>query len=1047
MMRLLIIISLFAISLFAADGELSLYVMKDGKPLPKQTVAIYKMGPSVNETANIGSVPKAAQFTTDEDGYLDTALPTGSYQLQLIAMDKGVAQAFVKKNFVIVSAKQTQIILSLKTDNTLAFDDMEAPKALGGAAAKDQNVSRQTGALALTILSSEDGKPVKGARIFVAGMKINAVSNKEGQVLLNLPEGNQSISVIQTSYSSQNVKVSILPKEMQTRTVELSPASMELEEFVVLAPQVAGSVASVIAKERDSDAVGNVLGAEQFKKSGDSNAASALRRVSGLTIVGGKYVYIRGLGERYSTILFNDLNIPSPNPTKRVVPLDLFPTSAIQDIVVQKTYTADLPANFGGGAILINSVDIPDEGEGFVKAAFRVKTNQGTGKKVLADPSPGAQIPSNVLAATDNNQNINTQNPAYIEPMLNYRGYGPKETTLPPGYKLSLSGAKSFDVGSGWQIGGTASAYYQNDNDYDNINFDQYDVSVSGGQRPAKQVQSDVTTFNEKYGGIFSIGANYQDEQKIKYTFFSTNQNLNISSLNYTVYQGSDPDKQQTRYETFESDIKMHQLSGDNHLQFGSGTGGYFDDMEITWAAEKSQANQLQPGSPEYTYYYSENGYWMLDKNSIWYQYSKLQDDVTNYRGDFKLPFTFNKRTNFTKFGVFVYNKERTFDSRLFRMLIDSNETNPILQQPIDEILSPANMDMMTLQQNSLYYDSYEASQKVNAYYVSQLLSVMEDLDILVSARHESSTQQLSYSQPGSPVYQPLKTDDWFPGLGLTYRMNKDMQLRLAYSQTITRPDFREFSANRYIDPITGNTVLGYEDLQPTYITAYDMKYEWYMNPGELLSFALFGKEFTDPIETVQKLDTNSADGAQIVSYRNAQSATSYGAEFDLRKRFAFLGKGWENMLFVTNLAYIQSNVVLSSESERSDAPQFIPYLTTTDRPMMGQSPYVVNLTWGYDSVETGNSALLLFNQIGERLVSLGTYGNPDQYQQPFAKLDFVTRWRFNASEQGNSGLDYGIEFKATNLLDSQMEITQGGKPTYYFKPGRAYDLTLSIQY
>jgi outer membrane receptor protein involved in Fe transport len=209
-----------------------------------------------------------------------------------------------------------------------------------------------------------------------------------------------------------------------------------------------------------------------------------------------------------------------------------------------------------------------------------------------------------------------------------------------------------------------------------------------------------------------------------------------------------------------------------------------------------------------------------------------------------------------------------------------------------------------------------------------------------------------------------------------------------------------------------------------------------------MVSVALFGKEFTDPIETVVKV--NAADGNTLEqTYRNAQSASSYGIELDYRKRFGFLGHGFDNLLFAANVALIQSKVTI--ENDPNDP--FVSGLTTKDRPMQGQSPYVVNLQLGYDDKDKGDSALFLFNQIGERIVVLGTDKNEDQYQQPFAKLDFVTQWKLNNYYLKDSDFIYSLKFKASNLLDSEQTVTQGDLTTLSTKPGRDFSLSLKIAY
>jgi outer membrane receptor protein involved in Fe transport len=328
----------------------------------------------------------------------------------------------------------------------------------------------------------------------------------------------------------------------------------------------------------------------------------------------------------------------------------------------------------------------------------------------------------------------------------------------------------------------------------------------------------------------------------------------------------------------------------------------------------------------------------------------------------------------------------------------------------------------------------------VTAFYLKQLLSVTHDLDIQASVRFEDSTQQLS---DASATYDPLVTSDLFPSLGMTYRFDHDdMQLRLSYASTISRPDFREFSNSRYKDPITENIVFGNPDLVSTYIDHYDLKYEWYFGADELFSTALFAKTFQNPIEKVLKLD-NTQGNTYLETYVNAESATSYGVEIDYRKRFGFMGSAFENLLFGTNIALIQSNIVLLDDPSNS----FTSTLTTKDRAMQGQSPYVANVTFGYDNAETGDSALFLFNQIGARIVSLGTDDNKDIYQDPFAKLDFVTQWKLNNYYLEDSDFTYLIKFKAKNILDSEQTFSQGDLTTASTRPGREFSLSLKIAY
>jgi len=1033
-MKTLLLLITLTVALFATDtGELSFYLMKEGKPLADQQVLIFKKGEQ-NTADVIGYGTQQAEFRTDEDGYLNTILPVGAYQLQLIAKENGALEAFVRKNFLVQKNKESQIIVSLNMDNTVAFEDSEAPKVQEDANAT-ADVKKEKGTV---LLSLEDQQAVKDARIFVRGMSIDVKSDKNGFLSLELPEGEQTLSIIHSSYSSQTIKVTVPANETINKLIELTPASMELEEFVVLAPHVEGSVASVIAEERNSDAVGNVLGSEQFSKSGDSSAAAALKRVSGITIVGGKYVYVRGLGDRYSTVMLNDMNLPSPEPTKRVVPLDIFPTSVIKSIAIQKSYTADLPGTFGGGTVLIRSTDIPED-EGFVNASVTMYANDSTGSEAITNSDNSVSLPGNVIANSDNFNYIGGQ--PYTNEVINSRSLNHQYTTLNPGMKFELSAGKSFDITDDFKVGVSGTAFYKNTAENDYLAYSKFLYNINTARVDLEStVDAEVTTLDTQMGGMFNLGAEYFENNKIKYTFFTTADYKDQTTFSHTNYVGTAEDKDKTYYEYVEKQLTLHQLSGENELRFSNSTDGYFDNLKINWGLEKAEATRYEPGTVEYNYLYQTSGLNWNQKN--WYYYFDLKDTVDNYRADFILPFEFNNNENYTQAGVFVYNKSREFDGRRFKLSDKSSSaTNIDLTQSMDEIYHDPQGTGLYFESAYRADDSYLADQDVTAFYIKQLLSLTEDLDLLVSLRQEKSTQQLTDVKTGNP-YDPLETSDLFPGLGLTYRINKDMQIRAAYSNTVSRPDFREFSPNRYLDPVTENIVFGNPDLQATYITNYDLKYEWYFQSDELISVALFDKEFVDPIETVVKV--NAADGNTLEqTYRNAESASSYGIELDYRQRFGFLGHGLDNLLFATNLAFIQSQVKIKDDP----TDPFVNGLTSKDRAMQGQSPYVINMQFGYDDKDKGDSALFLFNQIGERIVVLGTDKNEDQYQQPFAKLDFVTQWKLNNYYLKDSDFTYSLKFKAENLLDSEQKVTQGGLTTLSTRPGREFSLSLKIAY
>jgi hypothetical protein len=326
-MKKIVSLLLFALTLFGAqEGDLSLYLLKDGKPLNKQSVEIYLQGDKKNTLVKT--------LISDSDGFTHASLKEGSYQLQVIAKENNSPLVFARKNFLIKSGEESQIILALKASNKLSFADSEAPLSQETNTTKIENV--KNGELILTLSSSEDAKPIKGARVFIKGQNIELVSNEKGEVKITAPAASQTLSIIHSDFSAQTLPMVFVADKTITKAITLTPAALELEEFVVLAPNVEGSIANVMAEKRNDTSVSEIVGSEQMTKSGDSKASDTLKRVTGVTLVDGKYVFVRGLGERYTTVTLNGFHLPSPDPTKRVVPLDIFPSGVLDSIKVQK---------------------------------------------------------------------------------------------------------------------------------------------------------------------------------------------------------------------------------------------------------------------------------------------------------------------------------------------------------------------------------------------------------------------------------------------------------------------------------------------------------------------------------------------------------------------------------------------------------------------------------------------------------------------------------------------------------------------------------------
>ena len=997
-----------------------------------------------------------ATENTDAYGLANFDLPGQVYEIGYYKD----GELFALTEVDLANELHSQVFLNLNKD--AAQVELDLPLSEYRQRFEQAEIKKQTGpkgTLELLVKDHETAKPVVNARLFFKGYSVEATTNEQGVATVELSAGNYDVSLVHPSFVMQVIKdVSVKANENQQQQVVMLPSDITLEEYVVTAPAVEGSLASTFTELRESNVIGDALSSEEFSKSGDSSAADALKRVTGITIVDGKYVYVRGLGERYSVVLLNDMHIPSPEPTKRVVPLDIFPSSVIQSMNIQKTWTADLPGTFAGGDVLIESKEIPKE-DNYIELSLGASFHDSTGDNVKTNSDNSKGLSGDIIQKSSNFQELQRGFPSIGVPgyttaeldainssIANYRQYNLKNTKLEIGQKISVDAGQSFKTSGGLRYGFVGTIYASSDNETKeatkyNTFYDIPSSQLSAGERSEYQ----ETELSEKLGGLLSLGLGDDENHHVKYTFLGFSDNK--ESTTFSEKDGgpigpSIDDEERTYLSYVEQTLMVHQLSGVHSFDLSSVLSDRFNPIELNWDIEQAEATRFEPGTVEYTYEKTSNDTdFTLDKD-IWFLYSDLEDEVDNARFDLKVPYRINGLEHFTSLGLFKYSKTRTLDNRRFKA---EHSLGTDVFTDIDSVFTQETVDNDDLVLTSNYRpaDAYTAKQDVDAFYINQLVALTSQLEFMAGVRMESSKQELIDTKSGQP-YEPLETDDTLPSFGINYSINDQHKIRFAYSSTLSRPDFREFSPNRFKDPITEDIVFGFPDLDYTTIENLDLKYEWYISYDEMFSVGLFQKDFTNPIETVINIDTNSQDGNKIVTYRNAVGATSSGIELGLRKKLGFLADGLNDYFMSMNFASIDSNIELDKNS--NDA--FIQELTTTDRPMQGQSPYVVNFNLGYDNINTGRSAILAFNQYGERIVALGSYGAPDYYEQPFAKLDFVLKWRLNDTYDDQvKKIGYGVGLKITNILDSSKEIHQGDQLVESYDPGRSFHLSFSMKY
>ena len=1021
-----------------AEDNLYVFVFKEGQAQEGITV-------TVGEDSR----------TTNLFGLANFALPADEYEVGYYKNGELFALAEIN----LLENQQSQIFLTLSKHGEQV--ELDLPLAAYDQNFETQKIEEQQGpkgTLKVKVTSSNDGSPISNARLFLRGYAVEGVTDDNGVSSLELSGGEYDISVVHPKYIMRVMRsVQVKAEQENEHAVALTQSDIVMDEFVVTAPSVEGSLASTLVELKESTSIGDVISSEQFSKAGDSSAASALQRVTGITILNEKFVIVRGLGERYSAVMFNDLQLPSPEPTKRIVPLDIFPTDIIESMDIQKTWSSNQPANFGGGIVEIKSKDIPEE-DNFIKAAVGTSYNDSTGDKGVYNPDNDNPLPGMIIGHSNDFGVLTREvvvNSQVIAPgltqaekdelnrtMVSYRSYGLKEKKIKPGKDFGLSLGQSFKTSNGIKYGIAGATYYKTKEETFEVDRNLFvRIRSTNEDQHRDALHNKVTDIDERYGGVISLAADNLKGQKLKYTYLHLNQIKDRTNFEVKNRLIEDRVFERTFLQYVEKELTAHQFNGKHH--FGKSKGKLFDDIHLDWAWETSSATRLEPGTFEYGYKLLDE--LVLNEKSLFYLYSDLEDEVDNYRLDFKLPFHFNKRSNHLKFGFFNYKKTRSLDNRRFKILfqdpLNPNANDP---SPIDEALSLENVEDGTIDVLDSYRpdDFYTAEQDITAFYIEQLISPVKQLDLIFGVRKEDSTQRLRVGEDNE-VFE-LETSDILPSLAATWRFDEERQLRFVYANTVSRPDFREFSPNRFKDPLSGDIVRGHPDLKYTKITNLDIKFEWYPSFDEWFSVGIFAKDFNNPIETVRTIKDVDVE----VSFRNADSAELIGAEFGFRHKLERYWGRLKHFYVSGNYAYIDTEITLDKESDENQFDEFIPNLTSETRPMQGASKYVVNFQLGYDNFFTRRSVVLLYNVFGERIVELGILGNPDIYEQPFHRLDLVIKWGLNDThDEQRKKIAYDLTFKAKNLLNSEFEEMQGNKVTYRDELGRFYSLSFSMKF
>lgn len=777
--------------------------------------------------------------------------------------------------------------------------------------------------------------------------------------------------------------------------IKLTPDEQTLNEVTVTGVARKNTEIAVIQMTKSSPVIVSNVSAQEITKTQDTNAGEVIRRVPGVSLIDDKFVMVRGLSQRYNNVWINGGAVPSSEADSRAFSFDLIPSSQIDNMQIVKTPSPEYPADYTGGFITITTKDIPAENTAELSVGGNwnditsfsdFKYAKGSGTDFLGFDSGMRGLNGGI------NSTLNSIAGNGVDLLNNHLNNDWRVRNMNPVGDLKLSGS----LGRRWKLGdrqlGMIAAFnysneYRKYEDMQNNLFGVYD---------AEKDESNYLRYSvdDQYNHNVRLGA------MLNFTLLSSDGNSKYQLKNIFNQIGND------RY-TWREGLSA-QSDNENSAEYyyrsrttynGQITGKHtFALDELDWSASYSYANRNVPDRRRYLINDAlEPGVMQLTSpNDISREWTKLDEHIVSAAVNDKHDFKFGSFTPSLKFGAYGEYRTRKYTTRDF--IYNWNAASNTLpdgfrQFDLSEMLSDESYfgaDRLYLLEEQHMRNNYKGNNYLGAGYFAANIP-LGNFNIYAGLRYEYDHMELitnTRDNAESPFSHNYEYNDLFPSVNTTYKINDQHQLRLSYGKTVNRPEFREVSPSVFYDFDLASNVQGNTDLKPCYIQNVDFRYEFYPSKGELISIAAFYKYFDSPIEWTY---TVTGGTSLVYSYMNAQRANNYGIELDIRKDLSFIGLPGFSWSF--NGTLIKSRVKFEAGSKEED------------RPMQGQSPYLVNTGLFYKNDKLQLDVALLYNRIGKRIIGVGrsegtTSGNealrvPDSYEMPRDVIDLSASKKF----------------------------------------------------
>jgi hypothetical protein len=861
-------------------------------------------------------------------------------------------------------------------------------------------VQAQNGTIYGKITDKSNQTAIETATVLVDGTGLGALTDGDGVFLIEVPAGTYKVVVKMLEYKDlvlPDITVTAGGKTQVNGSMEAFGSTMDTVKITAQVQKSSNVGVMAFRKADDGMVVG--ISAIDIARSPDRNTGQVLRRVSGASIQENRFVVIRGLSDRYNVAQVNGMALPSSEPDRRAFSFDIFPAGMLDNLIIQKTATPDLPGNFAGGVIQLNTRDIPEKrffnyavSSGFnTQSTFKsYLTYQGSKTDWLGKDNGTRELPNDLPASDTYKAQLSDVETRYTASKLLSNDWGVQNmNTTMPGVNMNIGFGDHKKFGRS-DLGFIAGGIYQYQRRMilsQRSDFNQDTTRIFDFED--KQYREDA-----QVGGLANIAYSFDSTQKVslKAMYNQTGEDLFVerSGINYENQQNV----KATSMQYTGTSLLSGQLGGTHRLTKKG--------MEIRWGGTYSDLKRTVPNLRRM--YYVENigdsvfqAYISPGAPSPNYAgkyYGKLDEKLYGADLNLGLPYQIGKFDQKVNVGFSSQFRDRSFDSRTFGYVIAKTNTFDWnrLTDSQDSIFDASAIgdDGFRLVESTNPSDSYTAGSELLAGYILSDNHLPGRLRAVWGARVEQYQQQLStITYGGDTIDLDTTTIDLMPSINLTWEASRISFIRLAASRTVSRPEFRELAPFSFYDFGTSSSVYGNDTLKRAHIINLDARFEVYPRAGQLLSATVFYKKFNNPIEQV--VDASSGAGSRTYTFQNVSSAQNFGGEIEFRIKANRIDsiihwKGWDKITWFANLSYIRSRVNLSGVASAIG--------TDSIRALQGQSPYLINTGIQYFDVVRGISFSALFNRIGRRIFQVGSNGFLNIYEAPRSVLDFQVSMR-----------------------------------------------------